>query len=311
MYNKILNDLEYESEIKNFIEKQYDFSVDRISPAKRGSYGETWHIEAQGKRYFVKIHFLSSIIHCYKNSLELLDYLKKNNFEFINYVIPSKSEQLYYEFKNGILAVFSYIEGELVSRGELQTEQIYELLINIYHVPINSRFPAEDFSLFPAEGVLAKVKEYAVFPKYLFTLEKYYDMMRDFSERCKCIDEKAVLTHGDIGNNLMKNDGRLYIIDWDYARIAYPERDIWFMLRSVEEYEKIKAMFNQNGINIPLRKERLLYYSLHSFFFHFLNHMVDIEETTDERKKRLIINYTHRLFFNSFINEQIEFLLKM
>ena len=136
-------------------------------------------------------------------------------------------------------------------------------------------------------------------------------MMNDFSERCKGIDERQVLTHGDIGNNLIKNNQRLYIIDWDYSRVAFPERDIWFMVRSLDEYEKIKAMFINSGIDIPIRKERLIYYSLHSFFFHFLNHLVDIEETTDERKKRLITNYTHRLFFNSFINEQIEFLLKM
>ena len=311
MYNKILNNVEYEIELKRFIENQYGFHVECLTPSKRGSYGETWNIQIAGKQFFVKIHFLSSIKQCYKYSLSILDFLKKNRFELINYVIPTKQEQLYCEFKNGILAVFTYVVGELVSRGELRTEQIYEMLFKIYKVPISSEFINEDFSLFHGQEVLIKTKEYEVFNKYIPTLEKYFEMMNDFSERCKGIDERQVLTHGDIGNNLIKNNQRLYIIDWDYSRVAFPERDIWFMVRSLDEYEKIKAMFINSGIDIPIRKERLIYYSLHSFFFHFLNHLVDIEETTDERKKRLITNYTHRLFFNSFINEQIEFLLKM
>ena len=80
MYNKILNNVEYEIELKRFIENQYGFHVECLTPSKRGSYGETWNIQIAGKQFFVKIHFLSSIKQCYKYSLSILDFLKKNRF---------------------------------------------------------------------------------------------------------------------------------------------------------------------------------------------------------------------------------------
>lgn len=312
MYNKIISDNEYKIKIKNFIETKYDFCIHVIIPADRGAYGETWYVEAQDKKYFVKIHFLTSILDDYKNSLTILEHLRTHGMDFIHNVILAKDGQLWCEYKGGVLAVFSYVRGERCDRTVLPCENIYKLLGKLYCVPTdNTLLAIDDFPVICAKNTLQKVKDYPSFQSYMPTLNAYYDMLCDASELCKALDEKKVITHGDIGNNLIVSNGHIYVVDWDTSKVAYPERDIWFMVKSCGDLTKAKDELRKNGMDSPISTKRLLYYGLYGFFSHFWNHIVAIEETVDERKRRLLSNYLRRYFFNAFINEQIEFLSKI
>lgn len=312
MYNKTIKDNEDKIKIKNFIEIKYDFCIHTIIPADRGVYGETWNIEALEKKYFVKIHFLTSILNDYKNSLTILEYLRVQGMDFIHNVIMTKDRQLWCEYKGGILAVFSYIQGEHCDRVVLPCEDIYKLLGKLYHVPTDNTLVAiDDFPVICAKNTLQKVKDYPSFCRYMPTLNVYYDMLCDASELCKALDEKKVITHGDIGNNLITSNGHLYVVDWDTSKLAYPERDIWFMVKSCGDITVARNELQKNGVDSSIIIKRLLYYGLHGFFSHFWNHIVAIEETDNERKRRLLGNYLRRYFFNAFINEQIDFLSKI
>ncbi len=309
MYNKAITDEAYAERIKEHIQKNYSLTIDGIFPGQRGSYGETWCIIADQRKYFVKIHFLTSILDNYRNSLTILEHINKDGLDFAHRVIPTKEGKLWDEFDTGLLAVFSYVDGLKRERSEVSMAEIYRLLGKLYNVSTSGlQLEKEYFSVEPADKTIEKVKEYPVLHIYRDRLNGYRDLLLEASDKCKGLKDDMVITHGDIGNNIIESDGRLFVVDWDTAKTAYPERDIWFMVKTYEELSFAKESLKKNGVKTPIRKDRLLYYGVYGFFFHFWNHVVSMEEATDDRKKRLICNYMRRYFFNAFINEQIDFL---
>ena len=103
------------------------------------------------------------------------------------------------------------------------------------------------------------------------------------------------------------HDDRFFVVDWDTAKIAHPERDLWYVVRSCEELELAKNELEKNGVGVSISINRMIYYALQSYFTHLWNHIVAIEGTTDEREKRRLVNYIRRYFFNGFFNDQIVF----
>jgi spectinomycin phosphotransferase len=60
------------------------------------------------------------------------------------------------------------------------------------------------------------------------------------AKRAKQAEHPIVLCHADVHTNnlLVGDDGRLYVIDWDDARLAPKERDLMFVLAEAGEAEK-------------------------------------------------------------------------
>jgi hypothetical protein len=77
----------------------------------------------------------------------------------------------------------------------------------------------------------------------------------------------GVITHGDlIADNMLKDkSGQIYIVDWDTARIAPPERDVWFFLKDdnarefLSVYKEVNpdVSFNINIIGFFMYKRYL------------------------------------------------------
>jgi spectinomycin phosphotransferase len=60
------------------------------------------------------------------------------------------------------------------------------------------------------------------------------------AKRVQLAEHPMVLCHADVHTNnvLLGDDGRLYVIDWDDARLAPKERDLMFVLAEAGEAEK-------------------------------------------------------------------------
>lgn len=60
-------------------------------------------------------------------------------------------------------------------------------------------------------------------------------------EMARQTDQPNVLCHGDVHTNniLLGDDGRLYVIDWDDAKLAPKERDLMFVLAEAGEAERV------------------------------------------------------------------------
>lgn len=309
MYDKKNYSSKYLLEIKKCLELNYKFKVIDIGPAQRGVYGETWYVYTRNRKYFVKINYLSCILEQFKESLVALKFMENKGIDFINNVVQTKNKDLYIEFFDGILAVFEFIEGQRCRRENIDLVRLnlYEIFTQLYQVPIlNGMGLSENFPIACANFVLDKINAYELFKRYYTQITEYFHLLREMSKLCKKITFNYYITHGDAGNNLIQNGNNFYLVDWDTFRVSCPERDIWFMIRSEDDIKVIQEIFYKKGFSYEIEKERLLYYPTYSFFYYLKCHIVAIEETNDPRKKRLILNYVHRLFFNGFISKQIE-----
>lgn len=308
MYKRKEYDFNYLINLKTCLEYNYSFEVNDIGPEKCGVYGETWYINTDIKKYFVKIHYLSSIIDGYKESLIALEFLKRNNIAFINEVVYSNTGKLYVDFNGGILAVFGFINGEHCGKEQVDyfRTELYKMLISLYRVTLKRDLGTkETFSDDCATYILDKVKEYKLLQKYDKQIIGYYEILNELSCKCKKTSFDFYITHGDASNNIIYRGNQLFLVDWDRFKIACPERDIWFMIRSQEDIKVIQESFYKNGFDYEIKKERLLYYPLYCYFSYLKDHIVSIEETDNPRMKRLILNYIHRLFFDGFICRKI------
>ena len=87
MYYRFDDCIDNGLDLQGNLEKYYGFHISNIRPADRGSYGETWSVNTLEGNFFVKVHFLKSILEDYRNSLIILDYLQRQAIEFIHTVI--------------------------------------------------------------------------------------------------------------------------------------------------------------------------------------------------------------------------------
>lgn len=308
MYYRFDDCIDNGLDLQGNLEKYYGFHISNIRPADRGSYGETWLVNTLEGNFFVKVHFLKSILEDYRNSLIILDYLQRQAIEFIHTVILTIDGKLWCKYKCGVMAVFSYISGQHCNRGVVPCKEICKLLSGLYKIPVEGRLMETFSNTFDKSfETLQKVRNIPSLIKYVPTIEKYFNMLDEVAKICFNGSLKKVITHGDIGNNMIFHDDRFFVVDWDTAKIAHPERDLWYVVRSCEELELAKNELEKNGVGVSISINRMIYYALQSYFTHLWNHIVAIEGTTDEREKRRLVNYIRRYFFNGFFNDQIVF----
>jgi spectinomycin phosphotransferase len=72
------------------------------------------------------------------------------------------------------------------------------------------------------------------------------------AKMAKQTEHPMVLCHADVHTNnlLMGDDGRLYVIDWDDARLAPKERDLMFVLAEAGEAERESFLAGYGGAAI-------------------------------------------------------------
>lgn len=94
-----------------------------------------------------------------------------------------------------------------------------------------------------------------------------------FSEICRSDTSGFFITHGDAGGNFLVGESN-YIIDWDTAKLAPPERDAWFCVHRDWAMAGFRDALKLHGIDYELRNERFAYYC-YWFFFYYLNAFLD------------------------------------
>jgi thiamine kinase-like enzyme len=120
-----------------------------------------------------------------------------------------------------------------------------------------------------------------------------------FAGLCRGDTSNFYITHGDAGGNFLVNNGKYYIVDWDDAFLAPPERDAWVMGYCDWARRLFEQSLLRNGIDYSLRPERLAYYGYHMFFYWltWLTKCAQFEEIKD--------------FFETYGAERIEYADKL
>lgn len=273
----------YITELKEHLQREYGLWATSILPARRGYYGETWQVDTQDGRYFLKLDGSAQHQMKYRNSLAVVEYLCDSGIHFVGAVVKTKSGELYSTFGCAVLAVFDWIYGENQETDETKIPE-YGMLCKIYamskpgfHIP-RAAFSAEIASDFFSRWEQLKAQTANVEArKVCALLEQKSVLLRHYAERlqyfAKCCEKEPThfyFTHGDAGGNLLVGKQGYYIPDWDEVMYAPPERDAWVMCC----YQWAVALFNktlhENKVDYELQPRRLAFYCYHMFFYYLV-----------------------------------------
>ena len=286
MYNTIERDDAYIKQLLGFISSAYNLESISITPAKRGYFGETWQLNTADKSYFLKLDYSNLHKNIYKNSFHILQYLNDSGINFISRIIKTKQGELHSCFDSAVVGVFDWLDGENIQDERTKIPE-YQMLTKVYTVPPKGlSIPRENFFTESADLFFAQCEKLkndsadntasqilALFKQNQDKIKHRAERLKLFSERCKPDTSNFYITHGDAGGNIIMNNEKFYIVDWDDPILAPPERDAWFCLYWDWTIDVFNKEMQKNGINYLLRPERLAYYCYHSFFWYLTEHL--------------------------------------
>jgi Ser/Thr protein kinase RdoA (MazF antagonist) len=223
---------EYLEGLAAFVQREYGLKAlqtsPRIAPAKRGYYGETWRLDAESGRFFLKLVDHSTQSAVYEASFPVMEHLCEHGIDFISQAVKTKGGELFSRFGSATLGVFKWIDGE--NRQDAQTKAAeYRMLARVYAVPAEGlAISREDFSPSRAERFFEQWKRLksnpfqasaaridALFAKNQAKIMRRAERLALFSKRCRGDDAGFCITHGDAGGNVIAKDSRYSLVDWD------------------------------------------------------------------------------------------------
>jgi len=274
MYGNVTRDSSYKARLLNFLETEYDINARDITPAKRGFYGETWRVGS----YFVKLDY-SFHKDTYRRSFSVLERIVNSGIRNVSIPVKTRVGKLCSYFDNAVVGVFRWIDGENIENDET-TVAVYDILSQVYTVPTEN-FPAPriNFDTGMADlfySQLAKLDDkplLRLFGEYEPVLAKRRLRYEKFARLCQSCNDNFFITHGDAGGNVIKNNDKFYIVDWDDTAIAAPERDAWFGIHLDWAEQDFNNALARRGIDYSLRPQRLAYYCYRAFFEYLTLYM--------------------------------------
>lgn len=287
MQNQTERTASYRKALAGFIEKEYRLPVISLTPASRGFYGETWRLESGERRCFVKLVYFAEYQPVYARSFRVMDFLSRKGIDFISTIVKTADGRLYTRFDGAVLGVFDWIDGENLETNETKLPE-YQMLARVYAVsPDGLAIPREDFSgksaaaFFRQWGLTKDRDTLSLLEQNRTKLEYRADRLQYFAGLCREDTSGFYITHGDAGGNFLVSGDRYFLVDWDDALLAPPERDAWVVGFCDWARCLFQKSLRQQGIVYTLRPERLAYYGYYMFFFWltWLIRCADAEET--------------------------------
>ncbi len=291
MYSNVQRSAAYKTQLMEWIRQTYGLSPQSLEPAKRGFYGETWQLKADGGRYFLKLDYS---IHqsIYERSFPALERLHEHGLDFVSRIVKTADGCLCARYDGAVLGLFEWIDGENMETDETKIPE-YQMLAQVYAVPCDGLdLPRERFGsdsatvFFNRWATLAENAHNASTARALAVLEANRGTMQhraarlvQFADRCAGDQSHMYLTHGDAGGNVLVQGDNYFIVDWDDPRIAPPERDAWFMCPEDWARASFESALSDHGIPYRLRPERLGYYCYNTYFLYLNEHLDCLGET--------------------------------
>ena len=271
---------EYRIILRSFIENNYSIKINSIDEHTRGFYGETWKIECNDNlKFFAKIIYFEKQEIKYRKCFRILDYMKENGIDFVSRTIKTVNGKSYISFNRGTLAVFKFAEG---IHAEDKPAAFIPYMVKIYNLPRPEfKVEHEDFSADIFLYLKHQMKKLEGNKEILNIVNSNWGLLADisnklnhFSQLCKKMNITSVITSGDIGGNSLVNNGRITIIDWDWIKLAPPERDFWWYVQDPNQITGINSGFHQENFEYVLDNNILGYYAFFSFIY-FLTEIID------------------------------------
>lgn len=297
--------------LKDFILKHYAINATNISPANRGYWGETWRIDASCGRYFVKLDYYPRHQKVFQNSLPVAEYLCSNGIAFIPRIIKTIKGELHSYFDSAVMGVFEWINGKNVETNDTKAPE-YQMICKIYpltkpgfNIPIIEFSDSTAARFYGLWGNIEDTQVKSMLEQCRALFKHRAARLAHFAALCQKDTSDFFITHGDAGGNFfVGSNGRNYIVDWDEAQYAPPERDAWVMCHHEWAQELFNDTLRKHGIQYELRPERLAFYCYHMYFL-YLSEFVE-----DFISQGMVENLTEYLR-DSSIEEQIKYADKL
>lgn len=312
-HNEILRDEKYLSRLGDELYKNYKITTTDITPAKRGYYGETWKVQAEDGRYFLKMDYLPLHKEKFRCGLSVVDYLSENGIDFVGKIVKTYDGRLFFNFDTAFAGLFELVDGEDTETDDTKIPE-YQMLCRIYALTKPGlNIPEASFSDGAAEGFFRQWESLKSAPRtdgdraVLALFERFKEEIKHCARRLSQLAARSseggrdlYITHGDAGGNFFIGNGRNYIFDWDEAMYAAVERDAWVMGCFDWARKLFDDTLEQNGIPYRLRPERIAYYCYHMYFFYLVEFLA-VHPLSDKSDR--IADYLE----NGWIKQRIEF----
>jgi len=280
-------DKKYRDELGAFIERGYKIRIKSMKEHKRGWYGETWKIDcADGRHLFAKIIYFPKQATIYQRCFPVLEYMKNNGIDFVSQFIPAANGESYLTFKGGTLGLFKFVDGIHADNGGTDDNpvRLAPYMVKIYNLPLPAfDVEREDYSYDTfayLENQMRELKKKD--PEAYGIVKANWDVMvsvnenkKRFAEICRKKQSRLYITSGDIGGNSLINDkGEIIIIDWDWIKLATPERDFCWYFKDPKLMDEINNAFAAAGFDYKLDMDIVSYWI-------YFNHIYFLTETID------------------------------
>ena len=195
--------------------------------------------------------------------------------------------------------MFNWIDGDNIETDETKIPE-YRMMANVYTVPAAGlAIPTEEFFGESAKKFFCQWESidnrelFLLFEENRNKLEFIANRLKLLADECRKDKSGFFITHGDAGGNMIKTDSDYFIVDWDEAKLAPPERDAWNMLTYAGKSGWARCLF-ENAlksalIDYKLKDKRLLYYCYYYYFFYMTEYLDSYMQIGDIHEE--IMNY--------------------
>jgi thiamine kinase-like enzyme len=277
VHGHTIRDERYVEAFRQFIIAEYGIDAVRISPAKRGYYGETWKVEALGSAYFAKVVYPAAHKSKYRRSFPVVERLTSSGIENIPPLLKTNKGKLCSDFDGAVVGVFKWLDGDNVQNEDTRIPE-YKILSKVYTVSAKGLdIPQQVFDAQAAQTLRDNLKRLdngevqSFFKLHADKIECYANSLANLSKRIAKLKTPRYITHGDAGGNIIAGtDGQYYLVDWDNPILVPPERDAWFCLHRTCATSAFNSALHENGIDYTLNFDIMAFYCYY-FWFDYLN----------------------------------------
>jgi len=248
----------HESELKETLEKRYDFKIKKMKYIPVGENGASYiAILNSGNKIFVSVRKPKWIsIHRQKNAISYLVNLRKLlKMENIPSPIKSKDGKYAILHKNFPISITNFIEGKNPKEGAIPNPRTLAKSTAKLHNFKAKSFPGikEEELILSWENKILKLtpkvkKSHHEELKKILNgktrlFEKHLNNIKKLKKHISQNKKKYVLVHTDLHEgNLYISKNKVFILDWESLEKALPEKDLIFFIKNkvfMKEYMKL------------------------------------------------------------------------
>lgn len=304
--------------LADILQQEYGLSVEHFDfvPTDWTAYCYIVHCD-KGERYFLKLNQKDSMVpYAISDPAFYLpltyELHARGILPHIVHPIKARGNHLMLDVDNYHLVLYNYISGKLVGFGELPEDILEQLggLVGILHRSINQiklapslqeRFDlAFEADLLRSFDVLQNVTSAdrqgkqdlrdLILPRQAEILDLLH-RLKELRVKAIVANKPMVFCHADLhGGNLMLDDqGDLYILDWEGAHIAPPERDLFFFAGDKGFWDIFLPAYEREFGPVQLDSALFGYYFHHrnledltDWIVRILNHNTTAERDADD-----------------------------